>query len=226
MDGLLHSLLAQTRAITGQLIIHWFSEIDTDVECGYPQGGINYTRSQANAKAAEAAVYMTNFLKNPPGDIEGVADNVKFTVGMGGFHTQSYNEVYTAAVRDVIDYYNFNTYWRNNASDWVQELNNDLANVRKPGWPVKDIVITEFGTPATAAQNGPWSGANLLQADRIKMFAKAVYDVNNAAPNASQIKKAAYFNSNNTWATLAPAPEGKVALRDLFGDTMFSRWGE
>lgn len=226
LDGLLHSLLAQTRDITGNLILHWFSEVDTDAECGMPEGGVNYTRSQANARAAAAAVYMTNFMKDPPGNIAPVGNNVKFTVGMGGFHAASYNEVYTQAVRDVVDYYNFNTYWRDNASDWVQELTNDLNNVRKPGWAVKDVLVTEFGTPATATFNGPWSGVKQTQAMRLRMFPRAVWDVNNVCDNCSKIRKAAYFNSNGTWATLSPAEEGKLGLGDCAADTMFSRWGE
>lgn len=224
LDGLLHSALAQTRKYTGPLVWQIFSEVDTDAECGVKENGIHVDRATANARAAAQVVYMIDWLRDPPGTIEPIAANVKFTVGMGGFHAPSYDQVYTAGVRERVDYYNFNTYWRTpTQSSWAVAMAGDLANVRDKGWDPKPIVITEFGTPLNATTTPNWS---TTQAERIERFPRALWDVNNVAIDDSDVIGAVYFNSNPTWSTFNPKPDGLAGLRRAYNDTLFSRQGE
>jgi len=228
LDGLLHTALAQTREFTGPLVFHLYSEVDTDAECGTVEGGVFYDRTASNARAAAAAAYAISWLRNPcafepaPCTIAPAGPNVSFTVGMGGFHPTSYNQVYTPAVRGLVDFYNVNTYWRHAGSSWKTELGVDLANVRKAGWPIHPVLITEFGTPVTAA-SGTWT---TTQAARIEQFPAAVRDVNRAADGDADVVIANYFNSNNAWATLNPKADGLAALRRAYDDPLFSVQGE
>lgn len=216
MDGAIHRLLAQVRAVPtgGRINIQLASEVDTDnANGGTVENGVSYTREQSDLRAVQAYTYIANWLKNPPNGIAPLPAGVTLSMGYAGqwSGTQGFINTHPESLMSVLDYLHCNTY--NHSSNWTAEARfreiTQWAALLGPIGRSRDIIVSEFGSNAAYTPN---------QAGYMAQVPSAITKLNNeqVAAGRGRFVMTLWFGSNNdTWGTLNPKEAGLVALQQM-----------
>ena len=210
-DGVLHRAAYQLNAMPtpGRINVQLASEFDTDHEFGVTDAGVAYAPAAAHVRAVSALHYMLDYLR-----AKVTRPGVTFTVGMGGFDRAAWLAMHPEALMAKVDLLQWNVYRRaagetaydrfRRTKDWSDA---DLGPVGRS----RDVLVAEWGTPASLADQAAW----------IRTVPAAIARIN-AESTTGRIVATNYFNSNYAWATLDPAADGLAALRDAYATSPYA----
>lgn len=216
MDGAIHRLLAQVRAIPagGRINIQLASEVDTDnANGGTVEGGVTYTREQSDTRAVAAYRYIANWLRNPPPGVAPLPVGVTLSMGYAGqwSGTQGWINTHPESLMTLLDYLHCNTY--NKSSNWTAEARfreiTQWAALLGPIGRSRNIIVSEFGSNAAFTPN---------QAGYMAQMPAAIMKLNGeqASAGRGQFVMTTWFGSNSDqWGTLNPKAEGLTGLQQM-----------
>jgi hypothetical protein len=216
IDGLLHRLLSQLRAIPtgGRINIQLASEVDTDnANGGVVENGVTYSREDADLRAVRAYKYIAKWLREPPNGIAPIPQGVTLSMGYAGQWSgiAGFKNTHPEDLMCLLDYMHCNTY--NHSSNWTAEARfREIVDWSAQLGPIgrsKGIIVSEFGSNAAYTPN---------QAGYMDQMPAAMNKLNGEliAAGRKPFVMTIWFGSNNdTWGTLNPKEGGLQGLQRM-----------
>jgi hypothetical protein len=221
-DGLIHRLLAQLRAVPagGRVNIQLASEVDTDNEFGTSHGSSFYNREESDMLAVKAYEYIADWLRTPPSEIQGIDRGITLSLGYAGQWSgiTGFVRTHPESLMSKMDYLHMNSY--NRRGNWTPERRfREIIAWQSSLGPIgraKDIIVSEFGSPAANIPN---------QAAFIRGMPAAITKINQEQYEAQQGRfvMTLWFSSRDpSWGVLSPEEDGLVALTEMMDTPPYS----
>lgn len=223
MDGAIHRLLAQLRAVPagGRVNIQLASEVDTDnANGGTVENGVSYDRHQSDLRAVLAYEYLAAWLKTPPAGIAPLPPGVTLSMGYAGQWSgvQGFINTHPESLMRLLDYLHCNTY--NKSANWTAESRfreiTQWAAQLGPIGRATNIIVSEFGSNSAFTPN---------QAGYMAQVPAAISKLNaeQVAGGRGRFVMTLWFGSNSDqWGLLNPKESGLVALQQMLDTPPYS----
>jgi hypothetical protein len=222
IDGLLHRLLAQlrTKPANGRINLQLASEVDTDNEFGTSHGSTVYSREESDVKAVAAYRYIATWLRRPPSGIQGIPNGVTLSLGYAGQWSgiPGFVRTHPEGLMEQMDYLHMNSYNRN--GNWTPERRfREIITWQGNLGPIgrsKDIIVSEFGSPAANTPN---------QAAYIGGVPAAIQKLNTEQTlvGRGRFVMTMWFSSRDpAWGLLNPEEAGLAALTEMMNTSPYA----